>query len=68
MSRLLLMRPCEGGVDVLLADEERTEDGLRVFCRGDEVVLRLAPDEVIVVRDARRPGPRLLPPERLQAC
>lgn len=51
MSRLLLMRPTQGRVDLVLADEERDEDGLRVFVRGVEVVLRLAPGEPLVVRD-----------------
>ncbi len=60
MSRLLLVRPGQGGaVDVLLADEERTEGSLRVFTRGARVVLRLPAGEPLVVRDvraARLPG------------
>lgn len=54
MSRLLLLheRPA-GRVDVLLADAEVTANGVRVFFRSGEVVLRVAQDEVVLVRDVR---------------
>lgn len=61
MSRLLLMRPVDGRVDVVLADEERDEGGLRVFVRGSDIVLCLPPGEPVVVRDieSRRESRRL---------
>ncbi|MBK5306784.1 MAG: hypothetical protein JJD92_08880 [Frankiaceae bacterium] len=58
MSRLLLVHEGpEGRVDVLLADAEVNERGVRVFCRRGEVVLRVARDEVILVRDVRNRTP-----------
>lgn len=53
MSRLLLIRPVDGRVEILLADTEAWQGRLRVFSRGTDVVLSLGCDEPIVVRDIR---------------
>lgn len=57
MSRLLLVHErSPGDVDVLLADSEAREHGVRVFRRGGRVVLRVADGDVLVVRDVRNPA------------
>lgn len=54
MSCLLLVRSDpRGQVELTLADEELADGDSRVFRRGDEVVMVVAPGDSVVVRDVR---------------
>ena len=59
MSLLLVVRAGRdaAGLEGVLADEQRLEDGLRVFRRGGREVLRAPEAEAVVVRDLTRLRP-----------
>lgn len=51
MSLLVVRTGPAGQLDVQLADEERREGGMRVFCRANHVVMTVAVGDNVVVRD-----------------
>ena len=50
MSRLLVVLERDGALDGVLADVCEVRDGVRVFLRGDNEVLRAPEDVPLVVR------------------
>lgn len=64
MSRLLVVVARDGALDGVLADVCEVRDGVRVFLRGTQEVLRAPADLPVVVR--RVPRPRPIPSSRVE--